>query len=97
MAVAAKDSILIIHSKRIFLLDLKAMLMTMNISLGDEIIMNKIHLIRDKKVMLDTVLPEFYGVETKQHKGAEPVGSICFGTRTKLNQILTLHVPAHIK
>lgn len=34
----------------------------------DEIILNKIYLIRDKKVMLDMDLSELYGVETKQLK-----------------------------
>ena len=31
----------------------------------DEIIINKIYVIRDKKVMLDTYLSELYGVETR--------------------------------
>lgn len=36
-----------------------------NIMLPDEIIMNKIYLIRNQKVMLDKDLAELYGVETK--------------------------------
>lgn len=34
----------------------------------DEVIMNKIYLIRGKKVMFDRDLAELYGVETKQLK-----------------------------
>jgi hypothetical protein len=34
----------------------------------DEVIMTKIYLIRDRKVMLDRDLAELYGVETKQLK-----------------------------
>lgn len=37
-------------------------------SLCDEIIMNRIYLIRDQKVMLDRDLAQLYGVETKQLK-----------------------------
>ena len=40
------------------------------IMLPDEIIINKIYLIRGKKVMLDMDLAELYGVETKQLKRA---------------------------
>jgi hypothetical protein len=36
----------------------------------DEIVMNKIYLIRGQKVMLDADLAELYGVETKQLKRA---------------------------
>src|SRR3970040_1766797 len=36
----------------------------------DEVVLNKIHLVRDKKVMLDQDLAELYGVETKQLKRA---------------------------
>ena len=36
-----------------------------NVMLPDEIIMNKIYLIRDNKVMLDRDLAKLYGVETK--------------------------------
>jgi len=36
----------------------------------DEVIMNKIYLIRGKKVMFDRDLAELYGVETKQLKRA---------------------------
>ena len=35
------------------------------IMIPDEVIMNKIYLIRGKKVMLDRDLAELYGVETK--------------------------------
>lgn len=34
----------------------------------DDILINKIHVIRDQKVMLDSDLAELYGVETKQLK-----------------------------
>ena len=34
----------------------------------DEVVMNKIYLIRDQKVMLDTDLAELYGVDTKRLK-----------------------------
>ena len=34
--------------------------------LPDEVIMNKILIIRDKKVMIDRDLAELYGVSTKQ-------------------------------
>jgi predicted XRE-type DNA-binding protein len=37
-----------------------------NIRLPDEVIMNKIFLIRNQKVMLDSDLAELYGVETKR-------------------------------
>lgn len=36
----------------------------------DEIVVNKIYLIRDKKVMIDRDLAELYGVETKRLKEA---------------------------
>ena len=36
----------------------------------DEVVMNKIYLIREEKVMLDRDLAELYGVETKQLKRA---------------------------
>ena len=39
-----------------------------HVSIPDEIIMNKIFLIRDKNVMLDTDLAELYAVETKHLK-----------------------------
>jgi hypothetical protein len=35
-----------------------------NVSLTDELVMNKIYIIRDVKVMLDSDLAELYGVET---------------------------------
>jgi hypothetical protein len=38
------------------------------LSLPDEVIMNKIYLIRGHKVMLDRDLAELYGVETKRLK-----------------------------
>lgn len=41
-----------------------------NVPIPDEIIMNKIFLIRGKKVMLDLDLAELYAVETKQLKRA---------------------------
>lgn len=39
--------------------------MAKNISLVDEVIINKIYLIRDQKVMLDSDLALLYGVPTK--------------------------------
>jgi hypothetical protein len=36
-----------------------------NVSIPDEVVVNKIYLIRDQKVMLDRDLAELYGVETK--------------------------------
>jgi hypothetical protein len=39
-----------------------------SLAITDEIIMGKIYLIRDKKVMLDNDLAELYKVETKQLK-----------------------------
>jgi hypothetical protein len=39
--------------------------MSKNLSIPDEIITNKIFLIRDQKVMLDKDLANLYGVETK--------------------------------
>ena len=38
------------------------------LSIPDEVIMNKIYLIRGRKVMMDRDLAELYGVETKQLK-----------------------------
>ncbi len=38
------------------------------IAIPDEILMNKIYLIRGQKVMLDNDLAELYGVETKRLK-----------------------------
>lgn len=38
--------------------------------LPDEVVMNKIYLIREQKVMLDRDLAELYGVETKRLKEA---------------------------
>ena len=42
--------------------------MTKEISISDEIITNKIYLIRDQKVMLDRDLAELFGVKTKRLK-----------------------------
>lgn len=39
-----------------------------NIIVSDEEVLNKIHIFRGKKVMLDSDLAELYGVETKQLK-----------------------------
>jgi hypothetical protein len=44
--------------------------MSKEITIPDEIITNKIYLIREKKVMLDSDLAELYGVETKYLKQA---------------------------
>jgi hypothetical protein len=41
-----------------------------NIAIPDEIVMNKIYVIRNLKVMIDRDLAELYGVETKQLKRA---------------------------
>ena len=41
-----------------------------SISVPDELIMNKIYLIRSKQVMLDADLADLYMVETKQLKRA---------------------------
>ena len=38
----------------------------MSIEITQEVILNKIHLIREQKVMLDKDLAELYQVETKQ-------------------------------
>lgn len=38
------------------------------IAILDEVVLNKIYIIRDQKVMLDSDLAELYGVETKQLK-----------------------------
>jgi hypothetical protein len=40
------------------------------VTIPDEVIMDKIYLIRGQKVMLDRDLAELYGVETKQLKRA---------------------------
>mgnify|MGYP003576418578 CR=1 FL=1 len=40
------------------------------VAIPDEVVMNKIHIIRDQKVMLDRDLAELYGVETKVLKQA---------------------------
>ena len=42
--------------------------MSKHLSIPDEIILNKIYLLRGQKVMLDSDLAELYGVETKQLK-----------------------------
>ncbi len=39
-----------------------------NLNIPDEIIMNKIYLVRGMKVILDTDLADLYQVETKQLK-----------------------------
>lgn len=39
---------------------------TQTVSLPDEIVMSKIYIIREQKVMLDEDLAELYGVETKR-------------------------------
>ncbi len=44
--------------------------MSNKISIPDEIITNKIYIIREQKVMLDRDLAELYGVETKRLKEA---------------------------
>lgn len=44
--------------------------MASNVAIPDEIIINKIYLIRGLKVMLDRDLAEMYGVETKRLKEA---------------------------
>ena len=38
------------------------------VAIPDEIVLNKIYLIRGHKVMLDSDLAELYGVETKRLK-----------------------------
>ena len=43
---------------------------TIEIAIPDEVLMNKIHLIRGQKVMLDRDLSDLYGVETKRLKEA---------------------------
>ena len=40
------------------------------VTVPDEVVMNKIYVIRDQKVMLDRDLAELYGVETKVLKQA---------------------------
>ena len=42
----------------------------MRLRIADEIIINKIYLVRNQKVMLDRELAELYGVETKHLKQA---------------------------
>jgi hypothetical protein len=42
--------------------------MSKKLVIPDEVVMNKIYLIRKQKVMLDMDLAELYGVETKQLK-----------------------------
>jgi phage regulator Rha-like protein len=44
--------------------------MTKNVAIPDEVVMNKIYLIRGQKVMLDRDLAELYGVETRVLKQA---------------------------
>ena len=44
--------------------------MSKKVIIPDEVVMNKIYLIREQKVMLDMDLAELYGVETKQLKRA---------------------------
>ena len=44
--------------------------MSKKLIIPDEVVMNKIYLIREQKVMLDMDLAELYGVETKQLKRA---------------------------
>ena len=46
----------------------KSKIMSKEITIPEEIITNKIYLIRDQKVMLDRDLAELYNVETKQLK-----------------------------
>lgn len=41
-----------------------------NVTIPDEVVMNKIYMVRDQKVMLDRDLAELYGVETKVLKQA---------------------------
>ena len=42
--------------------------MSKEITIPDEVIINKIYVIRDQKVMLDRDLAELYGVETRRLK-----------------------------
>ena len=44
--------------------------MTKSIAVPDEVVINKIYLIRSQKVMIDRDLTELYGVETKRLKEA---------------------------
>ena len=44
--------------------------MSKKVIIPDEVVMNKIYLIREQKVMLDMDLADPYGVETKQLKRA---------------------------
>ncbi len=44
--------------------------MAKSMKLSDDVVINKIHLVRKQKVMLDVDLAELYGVETKQLKRA---------------------------
>jgi hypothetical protein len=41
------------------------------VAIPDEVVMNKIYVIRSQKVMLDKDLAELYNVETKQLKRAQ--------------------------
>lgn len=43
---------------------------TNEVAVPDEVIMNKIYVVREQKVMLDRDLAELYGVETKVLKQA---------------------------
>ncbi len=52
--------------------------MSKKLILPDEVVMNKIYLIRGQKVMLDMDLAELYGVETKQLKRAVRRNSVRF-------------------
>jgi hypothetical protein len=45
-------------------------MMAKSMKLSDDVVINKIHLVRKQKVMLDVDLAELYGVETKQLKRA---------------------------
>lgn len=52
--------------------------MAKSIVIPDEVIINKIYLIRNQKVMLDSDMAEMYGVETKQLKRQVRRNSIRF-------------------
>lgn len=61
----------------------------------DEVVINKIYLIREQRVMLDSDLAELYGVETRRLKEQVRRNLICFPehfmfelTRDEFNQIL---------
>ncbi|MEJ7692316.1 ORF6N domain-containing protein [Daejeonella sp.] len=51
---------------------------TKSVAIPDEVVMNKIYVIRDQKVMLDEDLAELYGVETKVLNQAVSRNSIRF-------------------